>query len=93
MMSRGFLGMPGVAAAPVTPPRPSSLALSGGGSGQKWAVSSRGGECSPDCCCPTGISCHDRTVPPEAEQSDDDGCSTPMLTTPLKSKGDFETLD
>jgi hypothetical protein len=78
--------------AAATPQPPSPLALSGGGS-QRFAVSSRGGECSPDCCCPTGVSCHDRTVPPDAEDEDDDGCSTPMLTAPLKSKGDFETLD
>jgi hypothetical protein len=64
MMSRGFLGMPGVAAAAATPQPPNRLSLSGGGSGQKWAVYSRGGECSPDCCCPTGFQCHDRSDTP-----------------------------
>jgi hypothetical protein len=92
MMSRGFLGMPGVAAAAATPQPPNRLSLSGGGGAeQKWAVSGRGGECSPDCCCPTGITCHDRILPPLSEQ--EDGTASPVLTTALASKGDFEALD
>lgn len=111
MMSRGFLGMPGgaeaerVALAKPTaailqePCPPSPIQLSGSGRpNEKWAVSSRGGECSPDCCCPTGISCHDRIVPlvshkQENEQEDKSGFVSPKLTTPLSSKGDFENLD
>jgi hypothetical protein len=98
MMSRRILGMPGVAAAAATPQPPNRLSLSGGGSGQKWAVYSRGGECSPDCCCPMGVSCSDRVVPPSSpvavpEQEDDGGFSSPTLTTALASKGDFENLD
>ena len=110
MMSRGFLGMPGgaeaerVALAKPTaailqePHPPSPIQLSGSGRpNEKWAVSSRGGECSPDCCCPTGISCHDRIVPlvshNEDEQDDESGFVSPKLTTPLSSKGDFENLD
>jgi hypothetical protein len=137
MMSRGFLPMPGTAAAealaaaaptpiaaPIpqesdikltknqlkrmkkkaaaaaaTPQAPSRLSLSGSGRpNEKWAVSSRGGECSPDCCCPMGVSCHDRIVPPDSadtvpEQEDESGFLSPKLTTPLSSKGDFENLD
>ena len=81
---------------PQSPPR---ISLSGSPMpNEKWAVSSRGGECSPDCCCPTGISCHDRIVPlasykQEDEQDDESGFVSPKLTRPLSSKGDFENLD
>ena len=80
------------------PRPPSPIQLSGSGRpNEKWAVSSRGGECSPDCCCPTGISCHDRIVPlvshKKDEQDDESGFVSPKLTTPLSSKGDFENLD
>jgi len=87
------------AAAAAKPQPPSRLFLSGSGRpNEKWAVSSRGGECSPDCCCPMGISCHDRIVPPDSadtvpEQDDDAGFASPKLTRPLASKGDFENLD
>jgi hypothetical protein len=85
------------AAAAAMPQAPSRLSLSGGGADEKWAVSSRGGECSPDCCCPTGISCHDRIVPlashQEDQQEDESGFVSPKLSTPLSSKGDFENLD
>ena len=86
------------ATAAATPQAPSRLSLSGGGADEKWAVSSRGGECSPDCCCPMGVSCHDRILPPDSadtvpEQEDDAGFLSPKLTTPLSSKGDFENLD
>ena len=86
-------------AAAATPQAPSRLFLSGSGRpNEKWAVSSRGGECSPDCCCPMGISCHDRIVPPDSadtvpEQEDDAGFASPKLTRALASKGDFENLD
>ena len=79
------------------PRPPSPIRLSSGGADEKWAVSSRGGECSPDCCCPTGISCHDRIVPlashQEDQQEDESGFVSPKLSTPLSSKGDFENLD
>jgi hypothetical protein len=86
------------AAAAATPQAPSRLFLSGGGADEKWAVSSRGGECSPDCCCPMGVSCHDRILPPDSadtvpEQEDEAGFASPKLTRPLASKGDFENLD
>lgn len=100
MMSRGFLGMPGGAEAgritkefPHPPPR---ISLSDSGMpDEKWAVSSRGGECSPDCCCPTGISCHDRIVPLacHTQENDESGFVSPKLTRPLSSDGDFENLD
>jgi len=87
-----------VAAGLATPQAPSRLSFSGGGSAEKWAVYSRGGECSPDCCCPMGVSCHDRILPPDSadtvpEQEDDAGFASPKLTRALASKGDFENLD
>jgi hypothetical protein len=67
--------------------RPSTIDLSSEGASQRFAVRGRGGECSPDCCCPTGISCHDRTIP-----DDDSGSGSPVLTA-IVSTGDFESLD
>lgn len=54
---------------------------------QRWAVSARGGECSPDCCCPTGISCHDRN-PPQFKS----GSVTPTFDT-SHDDIDFEAMD
>ena len=87
-----------VAAGLATPQAPGRLSLSDGGSAEKWAVYSRGGECSPDCCCPMGVSCHDRILPPDSadtvpEQEDEAGFASPKLTRALASKGDFENLD
>lgn len=73
------------------PHPPAPISLSGTRSIERFAVSSRSGQCSPDCCCPTGISCHDRISP--FSQEDESGFATPVLTTPLTSKGDFENLD
>jgi len=94
MQSRGFLGMPGGAEAAriaSTPQTPAPISLSGDRLTQRFAVSSRSGQCSPDCCCPRGISCYDRTSPFAKE--DESGFTTPVLTTPLTGKGDFESLD
>ena len=44
-----------------------------------FPVSTRGGECSPDCCCPLGYSCHDRSTP-----CDHAGSASPRLTTGIK---------
>jgi len=98
MQSRGFLGMPGGAEAAriaSTPQSPSRLSLSGGRTTQRFAVSRRGGECSPDCCCPSGVSCHDRLAPstPRFALEDESGSTILELTTPLTGKGDFESLD
>jgi len=65
--------------------RPSTIDLSSDSAQQRFAVRGRGGECSPDCCCPTGLSCHDRTIP-------DDDNNSPVLTA-IVSTGDFESLD
>jgi hypothetical protein len=44
-----------------------------------FPVSARGGECSPDCCCPLGYSCHDRSTP-----CDQGGSASPRVTTGIK---------
>jgi len=44
-----------------------------------FPVSARGGECSPDCCCPLGYSCHDRSTP-----CDQAGSASPRVTTDIK---------
>ena len=82
-----------VAAGLATPQCPPPLALSGGGGfSQRFAVSGRGGECSPDCCCPTGVSCHDRTIPDWAVASG--GTASPMLpSAAVPSQIDFEAQD
>ena len=57
-----------------------------------FPVSSRGGECSPDCCCPRGYSCHDRSTPSYSNGSfsplPDGASAIPIPTTPsLSSPG------
>jgi hypothetical protein len=69
--------------------RPSNIDLSSGGAAERFAVRGRGGECSPDCCCPTGLSCHDRTIP---DENCEGGCCSPQLTA-IVCTGDFESLD
>jgi hypothetical protein len=69
--------------------RPSTIDLSSGSAQQRFAVRGRGGECSPDCCCPTGLSCHDRTIP---DENCEGGCCSPLLTA-IVPNGDFESLD
>jgi len=93
MMSRGFLPMSGSATAEAQ--TPSRLSLSDPRPTERFTVSKRGGECSPDCCCPTGISCHDRTAPhtPRFAKDDESGFASPVLTRALNSNGDFENLD
>jgi hypothetical protein len=68
--------------------RPSNIDLRSDTVRDSFAVRGRGGECSPDCCCPTGFSCHDRTIP-----DDTSGCGSPMLTSIVASNEEFESLD
>ena len=68
--------------------RPSNIDLRSDTVRDSFAVRGRGGECSPDCCCPTGFSCHDRTIP-----DDTSGCGSPMLTSIVTSNEEFESLD
>lgn len=80
-------------AAAATPQLPPALALSGSPlTRQRFAVTGRGGECSPDCCCPSGVSCHDRDTPDWAAASG--GTASPMLfSTAGPSQIDFEAQD
>jgi hypothetical protein len=54
-----------------SPLPPPALLLSGWPRNDKprFAVSGRSGECSPDCCCPYGVSCGDRSTPIWAQGS------------------------
>lgn len=60
------------------PSPPSPLFLSPRVYRDSFAVSARGGECSPDCSCPTGFSCGDRSRHALVEVSHD--TATPTLT-------------
>lgn len=77
------------------PHPPTPISLSGIAQTQRFAVSRRGGECSPDCCCPSGVSCHDRLAPstPRFAPEDESDFAIPVLTTSLTGKLDFENLD
>ena len=53
------------AAAAAAPPPPLNLSSPNPRRERPWMITTgRGGECSPDCCCPTGFQCHDRSDTP-----------------------------
>jgi len=74
------------------PSPPSPLFISPRVYRYSFAVSARGGECSPDCSCPTGFSCGDRSRHALVEVSH--GTASPTLTTvPTASEIETELRD